>query len=584
MRGGLRVLVLGALATSACSSDRIQHGQLDAMPLIASDATPADAEARGDGYAFEDGSTFEDAFAPDADSPDSDVPPDADAPDASPDAAYVVPDANAFPPVCGDNSLSLAEECEDGNIRDGDGCDSQCVREFRIRTLTATNCSAAYNHRPLTQGDSGALVTTSTSVFYSGDVTARFDLDLSMATVVSATLPNRRLQALVSDLRTGTAYTLADANRPMDGRSAGRATQIWEVSPIDGATVGSPIALTQSITFPQLGESGIFSGWGFAIFHTGDHVHEVALPSGRVTDLGPMNSIRSDATGCATFALWGVAESFGGHRYLVSTFKPSLPVTQIKRHRIPDGATTVIAEFTDLGNACSIAVSPGTSRWYTQWNELSQLGGGIGTDSIAFCDADIGPGSGDGIIRYPGISKRPFSKLWSPLSPAFGAYVFANSFVASSTSTYVERLGLWLVDEAGTGGADLFLQVLGETAAQRPDPTRVIARTAVFHPTSTSVIAYVEAPVVTWTQPLVQGQRYWFAASVVGQAGPGQWAVARHANNTDGIVDDGRLMFSGERQGSVFEPPDNSTHNEIAFQVQLGSNAFDSGVTPDSGP
>jgi fibro-slime domain-containing protein len=56
--------------------------------------------------------------------------PELDTGAPGPDAAADVDaDANAPPPVCGNNKLEGDEECEDGNVVGGDGCDSACHLE-----------------------------------------------------------------------------------------------------------------------------------------------------------------------------------------------------------------------------------------------------------------------------------------------------------------------------------------------------------------------------------------------------------------------------------------------------------------------
>src|SRR5262249_51750606 len=41
--------------------------------------------------------------------------------------AVEMSDAPCVPPVCGDGRIRGAEECDDGNTTDGDGCDSNCT-------------------------------------------------------------------------------------------------------------------------------------------------------------------------------------------------------------------------------------------------------------------------------------------------------------------------------------------------------------------------------------------------------------------------------------------------------------------------
>ena len=53
--------------------------------------------------------------------------------------------------ICGDEYISSAEECEDGNTSDGDGCDSACLEEEGWDHVTTT-------------GVDGHSVTTATEV------------------------------------------------------------------------------------------------------------------------------------------------------------------------------------------------------------------------------------------------------------------------------------------------------------------------------------------------------------------------------------------------------------------------------------
>lgn len=44
-------------------------------------------------------------------------------------AGRAPPDYNACVGTCGNGELECAEQCDDGNLRDGDGCSAACVRE-----------------------------------------------------------------------------------------------------------------------------------------------------------------------------------------------------------------------------------------------------------------------------------------------------------------------------------------------------------------------------------------------------------------------------------------------------------------------
>lgn len=45
-------------------------------------------------------------------------------------------------PCCGDSEVNPPEECDDGNVMDGDGCSSECVKEFRRVFITSAKFSA----------------------------------------------------------------------------------------------------------------------------------------------------------------------------------------------------------------------------------------------------------------------------------------------------------------------------------------------------------------------------------------------------------------------------------------------------------
>ncbi|MAO82397.1 MAG: hypothetical protein CMH50_00725 [Myxococcales bacterium] len=86
----------------------------------------------GDGNGGSDPTPAADAGV--APSPTSDAgssPQDAGTPPPNDAGDVVVPDAGAADPdpVCGNNIVEADEECDDGNLQDGDGCSSECTEE-----------------------------------------------------------------------------------------------------------------------------------------------------------------------------------------------------------------------------------------------------------------------------------------------------------------------------------------------------------------------------------------------------------------------------------------------------------------------
>ena len=50
-----------------------------------------------------------------------------------------------IPIVCGDGNQEGTEECDDGNLVDGDGCDSNCVVETPVSGMTEAECLLQVN-------------------------------------------------------------------------------------------------------------------------------------------------------------------------------------------------------------------------------------------------------------------------------------------------------------------------------------------------------------------------------------------------------------------------------------------------------
>ena len=114
--------------------------------------------------------------------------------------------------------------------------------------------------------------------------------------------------------------------------------------------------------------AGVFAGYGRIVLHNGTRVYSVHLPSGIVTDLGPMSlPAHQDSE---SWAFWGVAEHWGGADYLVCV-QDSRTIT---RTRVPDGLSSVVASFANLADMASFTVAVPLQRWYFHHEGSSQFG------------------------------------------------------------------------------------------------------------------------------------------------------------------------------------------------------------------
>jgi len=242
---------------------------------------------------------------------------------------------------------------------------------FRVDALTTGSCLTAQNTSA--QGDDrGGLALGSLLLFSTGDTgTARHNVDDLRA--FSNT--SQQLDGLFSDLATQRVYVFAPGpsgrlqGPSLDGVTV---THLVPLDPNNGTPLpGSAITLSQPLTFTGNAQGpsvGIFSGRGRVVVHTLGRVYDIALPSGTVTDFGTMPAPAFQR--CEGYGVWGVAEHFGGRLYL--THRAANTHT-IVRTRVPDGATTTVGTFGNLGDLCSFTVSPQRRRWYFQHEGISQF-------------------------------------------------------------------------------------------------------------------------------------------------------------------------------------------------------------------
>ncbi|HZW08391.1 MAG TPA: PEP-CTERM sorting domain-containing protein [Phycisphaerales bacterium] len=153
--------------------------------------------------------------------------------------------------------------------------------------------------------------------------------------------------------------------------------------------------------------------------------------------------------------------------------------------------------------------------------------------------------------------------FWFPLDPDSGSFVYANSFVAPAGDTTISDLGMWL-NAQGTGGSSIRFEVWGDTGGSGPDAGNVISSTGSLAAFANSGLTYYEASASSGN--LVPGNTYWFAATVVGESGPGFYNVGGHTQNSQ-HSDNGTFWFSNDPSGSFFDGQNFTP--EMAFTVRL---------------
>lgn len=268
---------------------------------------------------------------------------------------------------------------------------------FRIDSL-GFDVTGPFEHgfnTPYYSGDDrGGLAVSGTNVFYTGDGdstdgtgTARFDLDLGNYSNTTS-----QLDGIFNNVRNGDVWALGtSATTPYSGVFSGAqtATHILKIDGATGAPTGESVALSSALTIPGYAccsgqRPGIYSGYDRVLVQdSGGAVRKIDLATGNVTQL---NTVAIDAYMYSeSWANWGIAEVFGGDEYLV--YRANQNSQEIRRTRISDGQTSVLASFNSLGDLYNIAVAPSLGRWYFHWEGSNQFGGY--DESIAFASASF---------------------------------------------------------------------------------------------------------------------------------------------------------------------------------------------------
>lgn len=265
------------------------------------------------------------------------------------------------------------------------------AEDFQVTGLWTTNyrwvpCG------PLTGGRRGSIALSAQRAFCTGsESTARFALaDLSDGVALG-----QRYEALISDARTGTLYSLGDETGPM-AAGGSSASALLAHDPASGALTGQRVALSDPLDLADaVPPLGLFSGYGRVAVHTGTRVYEILLPSGLVSDLGPMPALRN--RGACDWAYWGVAEQAAGRLHLVHPWDP----WTIVRTAVPTGDTEVVARMAYLGNLASLSVSVPLGRWYFYLPYSSEFGNP--SEAVGYAEAAfrIGAAATPLIVQQP---------------------------------------------------------------------------------------------------------------------------------------------------------------------------------------
>lgn len=240
--------------------------------------------------------------------------------------------------------------------------------EFRILELGTD--ATLVEHEHLTGDDRGGIALTESQVFVTGDWnTARFrSEDLANGTALGVSH-----DGLVTDLRMRTTYIF----------QLGNTTTLTLLDPETGAVTGETVQLSQSIPTGGYG-GGVFSGFGRAVIRSGQtgHAYEILFTDGTVIDHGPQPL--EDFQSSENWAIWGVLEHFDGQLHL--TYRSGYS-SAIVRRTLGSSVSTVVQNFSNLGDIASFVVDPYRGRWYFHQDGNSQFG--WLNEAVGFASAEV---------------------------------------------------------------------------------------------------------------------------------------------------------------------------------------------------
>jgi hypothetical protein len=362
---------------------------------------------------------------------------------------------------------------------------------FRVIALV-TNNSAALEHYQLTgydpfsgqYGRGGIGVSGSQVIVNAGQQAARF----SAANLSGGVALTNQYDALVTDFRTETIYCFGTNATGIASASqqATTLTHLLELNGVTGFRTGNAVPLSRPITLAgAYSNYGFFSGYGRVVVVVGTRVYHIALPSGAVADLGALPSTPQHNY-AFIWGYWGLVESTESGLALVYG-RDSQTIT---RTRVPSGATTNFATFSNLGYFnSSLSFSVTRSRWYFDHYADSQFANN-GTEVVGFADAQFTLNAG---------SNLPPTVLVAPVAAQAlqgGRASFAVSAVGGGLLGYQ-----WLFNGLEISGALSPGLVVLDVQAAKEGSYSVVITNAFGAVTTAPVALTIALPPVITNQP-----------------------------------------------------------------------------------
>jgi uncharacterized repeat protein (TIGR01451 family) len=358
---------------------------------------------------------------------------------------------------------------------------------FRVLELQ-TNGAITVDHSNQTGDDRAGLAVSAESVFVTGDGST---MRASAANLAGGVSLGALYESLVSNLRTERIYSLAQGTN-LIGSFGGVVDALVEMDPATGARTSNTIHLSIPFDLPSFGSSsdavGLFSGYDRILIWSrlGDgHIYDIALPSGRVTDLGVMPFLfhqHSEGMG-----FWGLAEYFENRLHIIYVEHSQV----IARRTIgSDANPTPVGFFSNLSDMASIGFSTSKSRWYFHHEGGSQFrpsGSEVLGSAKAIFSVDAG---------YPAIYQHPLPQTRFP----------GESVVLSAVVTGKAPLAYqWWRDGVPVPGATNADLILNNVEPDDSASYSVVVSNAIGSATSDEAFLFVVgAPqIVSQPQPLL---------------------------------------------------------------------------------
>jgi uncharacterized repeat protein (TIGR01451 family) len=302
-----------------------------------------------------------------------------------------------------------------------------------VRTIEVFNSLGYYHYGPFAVGRQ--------NVFYSTYYQSGYSEADNLST--SGALPNYLYGVLIGNLRSEKVYAGAQGSTLLDFSTGGTLTDLYELD-LAGGRLTNHITLSMQIPLGPINtQIGFFSGYGRAVVLNGFRAYQILLPSGEVTDLGPMNTPQHAFS--FSGAVWGIAENAGGINYIVYARNSQ----QMMRTRVPDGRETVFTGFQNLSSYMSgISASIRRGRWYFQHIISSQFANGTATVGFAPATFSINSGSQPDHFEWDPIPGLQLAN--QPFHVTIRALTSSNGLATNFTGT-VFLQGLSVSNQAAIG-------------------------------------------------------------------------------------------------------------------------------------